>query len=322
MRHPDWPAFVAAVVAEPDDNALRLVAADFLEEHGAADRAAFIRIQVALARLKASGLDRSPEAVALRTQETAFFSSLSWVLRRWAAEDCPELIRGTRTQAGRDGPARRRRRAADVAPRVRGGGQVPGRRVAAGRPRGADAKPGAARRPLPLRRGDARRLARGHRSPSRAVPGRSEARPLRGAGARGRTGDRTGRVAPRAAARNAGEHGDRVVLTATSPQVPHHHAAARAPGRGGQPVARDRQRAHLRQPPFPDGQHRAGREVVQLDATLFPANDYLLPTRQQGERRRLLVRLRLCDRGCDGRRQHLRRGRNEGADRRERFRCE
>jgi uncharacterized protein (TIGR02996 family) len=49
-------AFVAAIIADPDDDALRLVYADFLEQHGdAADlaRAEFVRVQVTLAPLPA-----------------------------------------------------------------------------------------------------------------------------------------------------------------------------------------------------------------------------------------------------------------------------
>ena len=60
MDHPDWPAFIAAIIADPDDDTVRLVAADFLEEHGDPDRAAFIRIQVELARLEADGRGQEP----------------------------------------------------------------------------------------------------------------------------------------------------------------------------------------------------------------------------------------------------------------------
>ena len=38
MEHPDWPAFLNAIVAEPDEDTPRLVAADFLEENGEPDR--------------------------------------------------------------------------------------------------------------------------------------------------------------------------------------------------------------------------------------------------------------------------------------------
>ncbi len=68
MTHPDWPAFLAAIVADPDDDTVRLVAADFLDENGHADRAAFIRVQVALARLEAPGSGESPEAGVSRPE--------------------------------------------------------------------------------------------------------------------------------------------------------------------------------------------------------------------------------------------------------------
>ena len=68
MEHPDWSAFLAAIVADPDDDTARLVAADFLEENGDADRAAFIRIQVELARLEAMGQSKSLEVDHLRAK--------------------------------------------------------------------------------------------------------------------------------------------------------------------------------------------------------------------------------------------------------------
>jgi uncharacterized protein (TIGR02996 family) len=94
MKHPDWPAFVAAIVVEPDEDAVRLVAADFLEENGDASRAAFIRVQIALARLETAGQGHTSEAGELRKQELTFSP------RFWAAEDCPEFFHGTQTQAG------------------------------------------------------------------------------------------------------------------------------------------------------------------------------------------------------------------------------
>jgi uncharacterized protein (TIGR02996 family) len=42
--------FLEAIIAEPDDDTHRLVYADWLEEHGHADRARFIRAQVEMAR--------------------------------------------------------------------------------------------------------------------------------------------------------------------------------------------------------------------------------------------------------------------------------
>lgn len=93
MNHPDWPAFVTAILADPDDDTVRLVAADFLEENGDPDRAAFIRVQCALARLEADGGTKSLEADTLRRKERAFLGPLSHFCLLWAAEACPELVR-------------------------------------------------------------------------------------------------------------------------------------------------------------------------------------------------------------------------------------
>src|SRR3954452_6679514 len=49
----DHDALVRAVCAHPDDDTPRLIYADFIEEHGEADRAAFVRAQVELARTPA-----------------------------------------------------------------------------------------------------------------------------------------------------------------------------------------------------------------------------------------------------------------------------
>ena len=90
--HPEWEAFVSAIVAEPDDDTPRLVAADWLDEHGDADRAAFIRTQVELARLEA--LDpRSVDVDRLRAKERAFLGPLSICRGLWGAADCPQLVR-------------------------------------------------------------------------------------------------------------------------------------------------------------------------------------------------------------------------------------
>jgi uncharacterized protein (TIGR02996 family) len=43
-------ALLAAIIANPDDDTVRLVYADFLEENGEGERAEFIRLQVELAR--------------------------------------------------------------------------------------------------------------------------------------------------------------------------------------------------------------------------------------------------------------------------------
>src|SRR3954452_707004 len=63
----DDNAFLRAILGQPDDDAPRLVYADWLEEHGDADRAEFIRLQCELARLP-EGDRRGP---ALRKREAA-----------------------------------------------------------------------------------------------------------------------------------------------------------------------------------------------------------------------------------------------------------
>ncbi len=44
------PGLLADILARPDDDELRLVCADFWEDHGDAERAEFVRVQVAFAR--------------------------------------------------------------------------------------------------------------------------------------------------------------------------------------------------------------------------------------------------------------------------------
>jgi uncharacterized protein (TIGR02996 family) len=103
MNHPDWAALVAAIVRDPDEDTPRLVAADFLDENGDAERAAFVRAQVALARLEASWAGGSPEADELRKKERAFLGPFSVYPHLWAAEECPELVR---VVSGRSGAPR------------------------------------------------------------------------------------------------------------------------------------------------------------------------------------------------------------------------
>lgn len=101
MDHSDWPAFIDAIVADPDDDTIRLIAADWLEEHGDVDRAAFIRIQVELARLEAAGEGKSLEVDRLRAKERVILGPLELGWKFWAAEACPELVSLT-SRGGRD----------------------------------------------------------------------------------------------------------------------------------------------------------------------------------------------------------------------------
>ena len=47
---PQHPGLLQAILDEPEDDAPRLIYADWLEDNGEADRAEFIRLQIELAR--------------------------------------------------------------------------------------------------------------------------------------------------------------------------------------------------------------------------------------------------------------------------------
>jgi len=72
----DATALLAAVRAAPEDDAPRLVYADWLEEHGQPDRAEFIRVQCALARRDDSVLRRR-EAELLAEHHDLFAGPLA-----------------------------------------------------------------------------------------------------------------------------------------------------------------------------------------------------------------------------------------------------
>src|SRR5262245_30188379 len=56
-QHPDYLGFLRSIIAAPDDDAPRLALADWLDEHGEAERAAFIRWQLGVPRLQPDGRD-------------------------------------------------------------------------------------------------------------------------------------------------------------------------------------------------------------------------------------------------------------------------
>jgi uncharacterized protein (TIGR02996 family) len=65
MTHDE--AFLEDIIAHPEDDAPRLIYADWLEEHGQQERAEFIRVQVALATLHDD--DPRREELVAREQE-------------------------------------------------------------------------------------------------------------------------------------------------------------------------------------------------------------------------------------------------------------
>ena len=63
-------AFLQAVCEHPEDDAPRLVFADWLEEHGDPARADFIRTQIELAKLSPD----DPRRPALQEREAGFYA--------------------------------------------------------------------------------------------------------------------------------------------------------------------------------------------------------------------------------------------------------
>src|SRR5262245_22664014 len=86
-------AFLRAIIDEPDDDAVRLIYADWLDEHGDTDadraRAAFIRLQVEAARLD----EHDPRRLDLESQAEALLIAHrdAWLagLERWAVNHHP-----------------------------------------------------------------------------------------------------------------------------------------------------------------------------------------------------------------------------------------
>lgn len=73
MTHDD---FIRAIIGNPDDDAPRLVFADWLEERGESERAEFIRVQIELARLPEG--DRRRRRLEERERELLEQHTLLW----------------------------------------------------------------------------------------------------------------------------------------------------------------------------------------------------------------------------------------------------
>src|SRR5436190_18493696 len=78
-------AFLSDICEHPDDDAPRLVFADWLSDHGEADRAEFIRVQIELAKLA----EDDPRRPALSRREEELWEAHE---DRWRAES-PHLAR-------------------------------------------------------------------------------------------------------------------------------------------------------------------------------------------------------------------------------------
>jgi uncharacterized protein (TIGR02996 family) len=86
-------AFLQAICAEPDEDAHRLVYADWLDDHGQPERAEFIRVQCALAKLD----DDDPRRLDLAPRERELFDEhrRAWLneLPRWARPNAGDVGR-------------------------------------------------------------------------------------------------------------------------------------------------------------------------------------------------------------------------------------
>jgi uncharacterized protein (TIGR02996 family) len=78
---PDWELLLKAVAASPDDDLPRLVAADWLDEHGEPERGEFIRLQIA--REQQGHTEMAPRERGLLNNP--LFGPL------WAVEACPHI---------------------------------------------------------------------------------------------------------------------------------------------------------------------------------------------------------------------------------------
>src|SRR5262245_32988540 len=80
-------AFLKAIAKDPENDAPRLVFADWLDEHGQPERAEFIRLQCALIELPENHPDRPPKAARaeqlLKVHEKAWLGPLCELLMEW-----------------------------------------------------------------------------------------------------------------------------------------------------------------------------------------------------------------------------------------------
>src|SRR5262245_31852846 len=70
-------AFLRTILADPDDDAPRLIYADWLDEQGEADRAEFIRLQIRATRMQTDNPDRAE--VASHVEELRRAHHMEWV---------------------------------------------------------------------------------------------------------------------------------------------------------------------------------------------------------------------------------------------------
>jgi uncharacterized protein (TIGR02996 family) len=118
--HPEWQALLAGICAEPHDDLRRLVAADWLTEHGEEEYAEFIRLQcggsdaAALTPDMGGWLDSLPPGTAYTTCEDALTLTAPAVLVRRGFADVVRAplawLIGGECEVCRDWPGRLRPR--------------------------------------------------------------------------------------------------------------------------------------------------------------------------------------------------------------------
>jgi uncharacterized protein (TIGR02996 family) len=90
MRSDPGSQLLTAIVADPADDALRLIYADWLDEHDQPERAEFIRGQIQLARVKEDSRGRRRLARRMRelleAREQEWLSPVIRYLRGWHFE--------------------------------------------------------------------------------------------------------------------------------------------------------------------------------------------------------------------------------------------
>ena len=93
----DESAFLRTILDRPDDDAPRLVYADWLEERGDTARAEFIRVQIELANLAADGARRvelaARERELLQRHEREWVAALGDWVREWRFRGLMEYVR-------------------------------------------------------------------------------------------------------------------------------------------------------------------------------------------------------------------------------------
>lgn len=90
--HPDWGCFVRAMRAAPDDDTVRLVAADWLEEYGAGEWAEYVRVACEFDKRPRSRRDNDPRYMTVPAWER-LRERLSYLFRDKDVPPLPAFMR-------------------------------------------------------------------------------------------------------------------------------------------------------------------------------------------------------------------------------------